>query len=228
MTAELRRRRIGDLLKIALLYRRVAWRDALQVQVRWITCPLWEVERRVPESGRVLEVGCGRGLLSAFLASASPGREVLGVDIDPAKIVVADLVAPRVRERGARLEFGSCTRSTLPEGPFDVVVFAEMLFLIEPEQRRELILRVIDRLAPGATVIVKEVDKTPGWKDKVNRFGTWVDMRVLANLEGQTVVNFGPAYYEELLGTAGFDCVTARLDRGYPFAHFIVVGTRQP
>jgi len=214
------------LLATAWQYRRAGWRDAVQVQLRWISCPLWEVERRVPLSGRILEVGCGRGLLSAYLASAAHAREVVGVDVDEAKILTAARVGEVVRRSGARVRFERCTRTVLPEGPFDAVVFAEMLYLLEPSERRAVIERAVDRLSNDATVVVKEVDAAPRWKDLVNRFGTWVDMRVLRNLEGDTVVNVGPDFYEDLLGGLGFTCTTTRLDRGYPFAHFVVVGRR--
>ncbi|MGH9279418.1 MAG: class I SAM-dependent methyltransferase, partial [Acidimicrobiales bacterium] len=50
--------------------------------VRWASCPFRRVAARVPDRGRVLEVGCGYGLFSNHLALSSPDREVLGIDID--------------------------------------------------------------------------------------------------------------------------------------------------
>src|SRR5437868_1335466 len=46
-------------------------------------CPFEEVARHVPARGRVLELGCGYGLLSNLLALEGPARQVEGFDINP-------------------------------------------------------------------------------------------------------------------------------------------------
>ncbi|MEW6155484.1 MAG: class I SAM-dependent methyltransferase [Actinomycetota bacterium] len=75
------------------LYRGAPLGARVHVRGRWLTCPFPRIERAVPAYGRVLEVGCGYGLFSTYLALREPGREVVGVDIDQAKIEVATAVA---------------------------------------------------------------------------------------------------------------------------------------
>src|SRR5205085_11501425 len=55
--------------------------DRFHVRARWWSAPLVDVERAAPVHGRILEIGCGHGLLSLYLALSAPGRHVTGVDI---------------------------------------------------------------------------------------------------------------------------------------------------
>ena len=55
----------------------------LHATVRWWSAPFAAVQAEVPPTGRILEIGCGHGLLCTYLALSQPARSVLGVDIDP-------------------------------------------------------------------------------------------------------------------------------------------------
>ncbi len=207
-------------------YRGVPGRDRLQVHVRRWSAPLPALEALVPPRGRVLDVGCGRGLIASYLALAAPGREVTGIDIDPRKIRVAETASGSVTAAGGSVTFRCGDGSELPPGPFDAIVFAEMLYLLSVDHRHDLLERAVASLAPGGILVVKEVDATPRWKHAVNSLSSYVDMRLLHNLDGEQVLNLGPGYYAGLLGDLGLEVSSYRLDRWYPFAHFVVTGRR--
>ncbi len=69
--------------------------------MRWHTSPHRKLEADLPRRGRILEVGCGHGLLALHLALGVPERTVLGVDIDASKIehARAAAVAAQVDDR---------------------------------------------------------------------------------------------------------------------------------
>ena len=90
---------------------KAAYRDAprqerLHVAGRWRTCPFAAVEPHVPKAGRIMEIGCGHGLFSLYLALQSPERSVTGVDVDADKIPVAR----RAAERAIRLRCASSSQ----------------------------------------------------------------------------------------------------------------------
>jgi ubiquinone/menaquinone biosynthesis C-methylase UbiE len=70
---------------------------------------------RLTDAGRVLDVGCGTGAITAELARRT-GGEVIGVDIDPAMLAFA-----RQYDSGARYEQGDALELPYPDEHFDIV-----------------------------------------------------------------------------------------------------------
>ncbi len=105
--------------------------------------PLMLGALNLPRGGRVLEVGCGRGIALGALARRLAPARLAGVDVDAALLkiakrhvrwgnVLADLVVADVRD----LPF--------PAGDFDVVIdFGTCFHIAQPEAALREIARVI-------------------------------------------------------------------------------------
>jgi SAM-dependent methyltransferase len=106
------------------------------------------VERLAPDE-RVLDIGCGNGLL-AFDMAARAGVRVVGLDIDADKIADA-----RARHVHPNLEFriGDAAGAPLrgPEGPFDTVVLSNVLEHLR--DRPELLKGLRETLRPARFLI---------------------------------------------------------------------------
>ena len=63
-----------------------------------------EIGQYLPESGCVLDIGCGFGLFSLYYAATGPGRFVRGVDLSARRIAQARRggAPPRGAHTGAR------------------------------------------------------------------------------------------------------------------------------
>ncbi len=135
-------------------YRDAPRRDRLGVKVRWLTSPVAAFEKQVPRSGRILDVGCGDGLVGLYLAVCGPDREVLGVDVDAAGIALAHQAVPYLGDRAGSVTFEVVEPSAVPEGLFDVVVIeGEERHLLGSPSRRSVLAACVDRLAPGGTIL---------------------------------------------------------------------------
>jgi len=78
----------SDAAKRALgLWKQSSRSTRLHTAIRWWTAPFEALETEVPRSGKILEVGCGHGMLATFLALSSVDRTVVGVDIDAAPVL---------------------------------------------------------------------------------------------------------------------------------------------
>ncbi|MFC0712940.1 PIG-L family deacetylase [Cellulomonas biazotea] len=98
--------------------------------------------------GRVLEVGCSIGVLTARLADRCD--DLLALDVAPAAV-------DRARERLAgaphvRVEVGDVS-AAVPDGPWDLVVLSEVGYYLSRADLHRTATRLRERLAPGGAVV---------------------------------------------------------------------------
>lgn len=195
-----RRRRLGDRAAIAGDYQFRALRDGPRPQRFWHDTKRWLV-RTYLEPGpadRVLDVGCGSGVVSAFLADL-PVRECVAVDGNPAAIAFAK---DQFRRPNLRFERCLVDELDLPEGYFDAVCCLELIEHIYPEQGREL-LETLRRLTrPGGRLLVSTPNYRSAWpliEWALDRSG-----RVPTLMDDQHVAFYTHARLEALGKSAGW------------------------
>ncbi|MCP3140413.1 class I SAM-dependent methyltransferase [Pyxidicoccus xibeiensis] len=218
---------MSALLQQALsLYSALPAAERFHVHARAFSAPLLAVASRVP-GGRVVDIGCGHGLLSALLAVADPRRTVHGVDPDPRKVEWA-------RRALAGLPNVTLTEGTVEETlasdsadvePFDGAVVCDVLYLL-PEDRWPGFLRTVQGLLrPGGRLLLKEVQGDDSWKHRKALAQEWV----MVSLLGRTKASGGLALkprgeMTRLLKDAGFAVrEVVDLGKGYTTPHVLYV-----
>jgi 2-polyprenyl-3-methyl-5-hydroxy-6-metoxy-1,4-benzoquinol methylase len=200
----------------------------LHVRLRWLSCPFPAVAAAVPKDGRVLEIGCGHGLFSAYLALGSAERRVCGVDIDAAKIQIAEEAAGRARARGAHLSFAVAPSGSVPSGPWDAVVIVDVLYLLDAPAQRALLAACAQTLAPGGVLVVKEMGTTPRWKFRWNLAQETLAVKVLGITAGHSFTFLPPAAVAATLADCGLTASVRAVDGRRPHPHALIVGRRLP
>jgi SAM-dependent methyltransferase len=124
----------------------------------------WEAPE--PATGRVLELGCGRGGNLLPMAAGLPGSQLVGVDrsrrqIDEARRIAAVAGLTNVRFVDAGFESLGDTG-----GPFDFVVCQGVCSWIPPASRRQL-LEVVARTLASTGVAYVSFNVLPGWYDRL-------------------------------------------------------------
>lgn len=206
-------------------YRGLGLATRAHVVVRWWTAPLAPVAAALPVTGPLLEIGCGHGLFSLYAALAAPGRTVQGIDIDHAKIDVARRAAVAVPRADARFAAVS-PGGALPPGPWPAIAVVDVLYLLPVPDQRRLLREAAVALAPGGTLVVKEMSDRPRWKAAANRLQETVSVRLLRITEGSDLAFVAPDTMAGWLRDAGLTVSERRLDRRRIHPHHLLVARR--
>ena len=103
------------------------------------------------EAPCILDLGCGTGSLMAVLLEAIPGAQVLGLDLDPTLLPLAEKRLSAFGSRG-RVDLADLTRKSwldLVTGPVNAAVSATALHWLSPDQLAVLYSQVAGLLSPG-------------------------------------------------------------------------------
>ena len=126
------------------------------------------LERLLPRAGRILDLGCGYGLLPVLCADRSPEREVAGIDLLGTRVAVGREVLRRHGGPGnVRLTAGDLAK--LPDGEFDAICLAHVLLYRPLHEQRAVLARCRERLAPGGLLLLAETVGEPAWKARLAR-----------------------------------------------------------
>lgn len=143
--------------------------------------------KRLPEKGRVLDLGGGPGTYARLFAAEGHAVTIL----DQPDVV--EMVAPELAGYGQiRMAAGDFNES-LPEGPFDLVLLGNVTHIYGPEENRRLLERVAGVLKPGGAVAI--IDMLRGRSRRATLFavnmlistptgGTWTEAQYRGWLEG--------------------------------------------
>ena len=172
----------------------------LHVLARALTCPFGRLIERFPETGAVLDLGCGHGLLLNLLArdERRRGLRLHGIDHDAAKIGAARRTAPP----GVR--FSTAGLDAIRGAEFDAVAIVDVLYTVRREAWGEILAGCFRVLRPGGRLIVKEVVDRPRWKYGAIMAQETLSVRVLGITRGERPHFEAPAVYRRAIEAAGF------------------------
>jgi 2-polyprenyl-3-methyl-5-hydroxy-6-metoxy-1,4-benzoquinol methylase len=154
-------RRTGDRIAIAGDYQHRALHLGPAPQRFWHRAKLEEalaLLRLVP-GDRMLDAGCGSGLLAAMAAEAS-GVEVLGVDANPAAIEFASSTWAR-----PNLAFRRALVDELDAAPasFEKIAFLEVIEHLSRAQGEAVLAQFARLLAPGGRLVLTTPNRRSPW-----------------------------------------------------------------
>jgi 2-polyprenyl-3-methyl-5-hydroxy-6-metoxy-1,4-benzoquinol methylase len=191
----------------------------LHTALRVLSCPFGELLAEVPDGARLLDYGCGHGVLAALAAERAAAR-VTGVDIDERKVAVARRAGP------ADATFAVVEPGCVPPGPWDVITVVDVLYLLPRPAQRDLLLALAAELAPGGKLLVKEMHTCAPLKVRWMRAQERLMVDVLERTKGAQLTFTDPDHLLRALLDAGLSTTARPVDRWYPHPHHLVVARR--
>jgi 2-polyprenyl-3-methyl-5-hydroxy-6-metoxy-1,4-benzoquinol methylase len=134
-----------------------------------------EIGQYLPESGPILDVGCGFGLFSLYYAATGPRRFVRGLDVSGGRIALARRAAGRLGLDNVAYEEADA-RDFKGDGEVAAAYMLDIVHHIPPATVPPLLRQLHRCLKPGAHLLVKDVDTHPAAK----RWFTWLLDRAMA------------------------------------------------
>lgn len=186
----------------------------------------------IPDQARILDLGCGQGLLAAWLLAARQSYESgdwpagWPAPVQPVGIRGVDLLHSDIRRAqvalGASARFEQGDMRHVDFGQADVVVIMDVLHYVDIPDQDEVLRRVRAALPPGGLFLTRVGDASGGLRFKLSN---WVD-RTVAFFRGNRLP---PLHCRPLtdwirsLEALGFSVKTAPMNGDLPFANVMLV-----
>jgi SAM-dependent methyltransferase len=185
----------------------------------------------IPDGARLVDLGCGQGVLEALLAAARAEHElgawpaawpppprlesVLGVDLRRRAIAAARVA---LGER-ARFEVGDVRQAAIP--PCDAIAILDVLHYLPPEDQERALARCAAALAPGGVLLLRVGDADAGVRATITRLSD----QAITLLRGgwPRLYTRGLRSWLAAVEQAGFRAEAAPMSDGTPFANALLV-----
>lgn len=183
----------------------------------------------IPRGARVLDLGCGQGLLGAllFTAGANPAHYE-GIDLSERDIGRARAMANSLPHgAGARITFRVGDIRNAPFPPSDVIVMVDVLHYVDFRAQASVFDKAIEALGQGGYLILRVSDATPSlrfsWTHFVDRFA----MRMRGLSTRRLYCRTLPGWREHLLRRR-LKITTIPMSSGTFFANVVLLARYDP
>ena len=195
---------------------------------------------RINDAARIVDIGCGLGILAAWLAVAErcdprnasdwpptwappPTRWTLrGFDLRRDAIAVGQRALSDLGERVV-LTVGDARDVTLPA--CDVVVMLDVLHYLDTEGQRKLLVEAYDALTPGGALLVRVGDAASHWRAHVTLMVDWW-VTIMRDRRWPRLYCRPLSDWKLLLESTGFSAVAQPMSEGTPFANVLLIATK--
>jgi SAM-dependent methyltransferase len=190
----------------------------------------------LPRNGRLIDVGCGQGLLLAACATARDwardGRwppdwptpasyDLVGIELRPR-------VAALAREAlGAAAEILTADLREIPFERADVIVIMDVLHLLPAGAQEQLLHAAARALRPGGALILREADRGAGWRFRAVQLANRLTAIVRGNWR-QSFAFRSETEWRDLIGSCGLTAARVPIAHGPVFGNVLLVARPQP
>lgn len=135
-------------------------RNLLYDYLRAVILPLAEIDKLIPQKGKILDLGCGEGIIAKHLANIST-RKVIGIDNDQKRLP---------KSQKSNLSFVlSDIRSYDLNSP-DAVIISDVLHHLNLKDQKKFLTKIAKKLKKDGVLLLKEIDTNEFIRSRLSRF----------------------------------------------------------
>lgn len=125
----------------------------LSAKIRFWDSPIEQLEKFVPKSGVIIDLGCGEGIMTNYLAKSAPQRQLIGIELNKSRTKYANRGL-----KNAKFIQADVLEEALPKA--DSIVMSHLMHHLPSFQdQMKLIQHCGSSLRQGGQLIIVEVDK---------------------------------------------------------------------
>jgi SAM-dependent methyltransferase len=187
---------------------------------------------------RILDLGCGQGLLAAWLQAAQSRnderpqnwptdwppaprpRSIRGIELRQQDI-------RRARDAlGHRFEFEHGDITEAEFGSVDAIVILDVLHYVDYQSQLGVLNRAYAALAPGGVLLLRVADAEGGIRFNI---GKYLDKTLMLTHYRRIprIYSRPVREWQEVLADGGFRCESRPMSTGTPFANFLLIARPQ-
>lgn len=212
---------------MALLYTRyksapVSLMERLVIYLRLRFSSYEKIASYVPSSGQILDLGCGFGMVSIYLAVSSQARRVKGIDISTRRLKIARWASEQVGNVG----FEHSDLLSCPLSEYDCILLIDTLHYFPQFVQNEILSKCYEGLKPGGLLILRDSNKDRWARHLVTRFHETI-MTKSGFTKGITLCFRSFVKLEKFLEKLGFLVDIIPMWGRTPFADTLMICTKE-
>lgn len=128
--------------------------------LRSLILPLKEIDKNIPTEGKIIDLGCGQGIIAKYLASKK-SRQVIAVDSDKNRLKKTTL---------QNLKFINADIRNFSLKGAKGIVISDVLHHLNPADQKKLLRNIYLGLSKYSVLVIKEIDNNEFFRSKFSRF----------------------------------------------------------
>jgi trans-aconitate methyltransferase len=123
---------------------------------------LEEIEQYLPNQGTIVDLGCGFGLFSLYMAACKPNARVIGLDVNARRLDIAQHAADRLGICNITFQKQDLN-DWRPAQPLAGAYALDIFHHLPVESGDRLLNDMFGCLEPGGRFLLKDIDTLPRW-----------------------------------------------------------------
>jgi len=175
-----------------------------------------EIGQYLPQTGQILDMGCGFGLFSLYYARKFPGLSILGIDVQEKRIQMARRAAMLLSLSNVSYEIADAATYEY-SAHLDGAYMLDIVHHISPAQVVTLIKKISSLLNLGSRLIIKDVKTDPAYK-------LWFTYLLDKLVDPRSDLNYWKEKdMVELLSRSGFEVFRHSMVDILPYSHILYI-----